>query len=165
MRSYHLPKNPISIFLVILLSSSNTFRYEQTPAGFPELDFPTPYLSILSENGFTVDSSVGRHKKGTFFVPPHRAGGLARLPASTPPSLLRVPPILGSVCDFLSDPVVLFFHPWEFVDVTRRPIPIDCRFRTGEPAIDSLRSVIRHFRRRQATFYRMTSLASEVLPA
>jgi hypothetical protein len=144
-----------------LRESSATLRQAGKVQAFraPNLDFPTEYLSLLDENGFTVDSSVGRHKRGSLWMKPHRVRSLRRIPASTAPSALRIPPLVGSVCNFLSDPVVLFFHPWEFVDVTREPIPIDCRFRTGQPALDSLRSVIAHYRRGGATFYRMSPLA------
>ena len=42
----------------------------------------------------------------------------------------------------LSDPVVLFVHPWEFVDLTRERLRYDCRFRTGDVALRCLREVI-----------------------
>jgi hypothetical protein len=58
----------------------------------------------------------------------------------------------------MRDPVVFFFHPWEFVDMTKAAIPIDCRFRTGDPALASLRETIAWFRRRGATFRRMREL-------
>ena len=47
---------------------------------------------------------------------------------------------------------------WEFVDMTRTPIPLDCRFRTGEPALASLRATILHYRGRGASFHRMAEL-------
>ena len=37
----------------------------------------------------------------------------------------------------LKRPVVLFVHPWEFIDLTRSQIPFDCRYRTGAPGARS----------------------------
>ena len=66
--------------------------------------------------------------------------GVERVPATIAPSAVRLPwPIRNALLARMRDPVVLFFHPWEFVDVTREPIPLDCRFQTGEPALASLR--------------------------
>jgi hypothetical protein len=58
----------------------------------------------------------------------------------------------------LRDPVVLFVHPWEFVDLTRERLRLDCRFKTGEPARTCLQDCIRFFKRRDATFARMRDL-------
>jgi hypothetical protein len=60
----------------------------------------------------------------------------------------------------LSDPVVLFVHPWEFVDLTRERLRYDCRFRTGEPALRCLREVIELYRRHGATFVTMRELGA-----
>jgi hypothetical protein len=76
------------------------------------------------------------------------------------PSAIRLPlPIRRVILAQLRAPVVLFFHPWEFIDVTREPIPYDCRYRTGESAIDALRDTISYFRRRGASFRPMEALA------
>ena len=58
----------------------------------------------------------------------------------------------------LRDPVVLFVHPWEFVDLTRERLRYDCRFRTGDFALRALREVIELFQRRGATFLPMREL-------
>ncbi|HEY2744656.1 MAG TPA: polysaccharide deacetylase family protein [Polyangia bacterium] len=130
----------------------------------PNLDFPAAFVPLLAAHGFTLDSSQGRHKPGSFFAPPSfvavGASGVDRVPATIAPSAVRLPrPIRHALFRRMRDPVVFFFHPWEFVDVTKEPIPIDCRFATGEPALTSLRQTIAWFRQRGATFRRMRELA------
>jgi peptidoglycan/xylan/chitin deacetylase (PgdA/CDA1 family) len=125
----------------------------------PNLDFPSTYLSLLAANGFTLDSSQGRHKQGSLFVTPSTQSGIARVPATIAPSAIRLPSLIrNALLGRMRDPVVLFFHPWEFVDMTRAPIPLDCRFGTGDPALSSLRATIAWFRRRGASFRRMREL-------
>lgn len=126
----------------------------------PNLDFPSQFRTILRDNGYRVDSSRGRHKQGSLFVKPSREGELSLIPATIAPSAIRMPSLIrNTICRFMRDPVVLFFHPWEFIDVTRDPIPIDCRFQTGEPAVRSLRDTIRFFKARGASFSRISDLA------
>jgi peptidoglycan-N-acetylglucosamine deacetylase len=132
---------------------------EVTSFRAPNLDFPERYLPLLQAHGFSLDSSQGRHKKGSFLVGPSTVGGVERVPATIAPSAVRLPALIrNGLYKRMRDPVVFFFHPWEFVDMTRAPIPIDCRFRTGEPALASLRETIAWFRRRGATFRRMREL-------
>jgi peptidoglycan/xylan/chitin deacetylase (PgdA/CDA1 family) len=119
----------------------------------PNLDFPARYLPLLRRADYRLDSSQGRHKPGSFFKAPSVEGGLLRVPASTSPSATRLPKFLRHrLFARLADPVVLFFHPWEFVDMTRAPIPRDCRYRTGDPALADLRDAIGWFRGRAASF-------------
>jgi peptidoglycan/xylan/chitin deacetylase (PgdA/CDA1 family) len=127
----------------------------------PNLDFPPAYLPLLRAAAYRFDSSEGRHKPGSFFKPPTVERGLVRIPASTAPSLTRLPRLIRErFFARMSQPVVLFFHPWEFVDMTRAPIPRDCRFRTGQPALDDLRAAIRYFASRGATFSPLRELAA-----
>jgi hypothetical protein len=56
--------------------------------------------------------------------------------------------------------VVLFVHPWEFVDLTKERVRLDCRFKTGAVALDCARSVIRFFKERSAEFVPMRELAT-----
>ncbi|MBZ0217423.1 MAG: polysaccharide deacetylase family protein [Fimbriimonadaceae bacterium] len=127
----------------------------------PNLDFPEKYLPLLKEYGYTVDSSQAAYKfhKGH----PRRPTiyrGMVRFPVSTTPSAIRLPAVLRNFILWQKkDPIVLFFHPWEFVDVTREAIPWDCRFRTGQPALDTLRAAIKYLRSRQAAFVTMNRLA------
>ena len=108
------------------------------------------------EAGYEVDSSLGRHKLGSYFVKPRIKDGVRRIPASISPSPLRSPgPIRNLICGLLDSPAVLFFHPWEFVDLTREPLRFDIRVRTGDPALHALRETIRYYKRRDFRFLRM----------
>jgi peptidoglycan/xylan/chitin deacetylase (PgdA/CDA1 family) len=132
---------------------------EVTSFRAPNLDFPVAYLPLLAAHGFRLDSSEGRHKPGSFFVAPSLRDGVGRVPATIAPSAVRLPaPIRNALFARMRDPVVFFFHPWEFVDMTRAPIPLDCRFKTGAPALASLSETIAWFRRRGAAFRRMREL-------
>jgi peptidoglycan/xylan/chitin deacetylase (PgdA/CDA1 family) len=120
----------------------------------PNLRFPDRYLPLLEEHGFRVDSSQAKYKIA--YYRSRARTSLTRVPASTTSSVLRLPrairdPWLLS----LSSPVVLFVHPWEFVDLTRERLRLDCRFRTGDPALVALREVVTLFRDRGARFARM----------
>lgn len=129
----------------------------------PNLDFPDAYLPILAELGYTFDSSQAAYKPHKGHPRrPNRSNGLLRVPASTMPSVIRLPRILRAPFLWaLKDPVVLFFHPWEFTDVTAEPIPYDCRYRTGEPAFETLGSAIEALRRRGARFMTAGELAGD----
>lgn len=120
----------------------------------PNLRFPDRYLPLLEEHGFTVDSSQAKYKRA--YYESRARTTLTRIPASITSSALRLPrwirdPWLLS----LATPVVLFVHPWEFVDLTRERLRLDCRFRTGDPAILALREVIALFHERGASFVHM----------
>jgi peptidoglycan-N-acetylglucosamine deacetylase len=120
----------------------------------PNLRFPDSYLGLLEEFGFLVDSSQAKYKRAYYRAP--TATALTRVPASTTSSVLRLPrlirdPLLRS----LTSPVVLFVHPWEFVDLRRERLRLDCRFRTGDFALRAVLEVIGLFRERGASFVRM----------
>jgi peptidoglycan/xylan/chitin deacetylase (PgdA/CDA1 family) len=119
----------------------------------PNLDLPADCLPLLRQAGYRLDSSQGRYKPGSFFAAPHIEDGLTRIPASIPPSVVRLPGgVRNAVLARLASPVVLFFHPWEFVDMTRSPIPYDCRFRTGDFALRALAEAIAFLKERGAAF-------------
>jgi peptidoglycan/xylan/chitin deacetylase (PgdA/CDA1 family) len=125
----------------------------------PNLQLPRRYFSLLESNGYERDSSTGKHKLAYYARPPRTT--LRRIPASTTSSVLRLDrwirdPFLLS----LSSPVVLFVHPWEFVDLTRERLRLDCRFRTGRPALEALRSTIQLFREHGARFVRLNEITA-----
>lgn len=120
----------------------------------PNLRFPDRFLPLLEMHGFRVDSSQAKYKVAYYTSRARTA--LTRVPASMTSSVLRLPrairdPWLRS----LASPVVLFVHPWEFVDLTRERLRLDCRFRTGDPALAALREVVRLFQERGARFSKM----------
>lgn len=126
----------------------------------PNLRMPDAYLTLLEEDGYQVDASLGKYKPAHWRAPaPTR---LHRLAASVTSSWLRLPPWMRDpMLRALASPVVLFVHPWEFVDLRRAPIPWDCRAGTGAHALRSLREVIRYFREAGGRFLR----AGETAPA
>ena len=117
----------------------------------PNLRFPDRYLSLLEARDFAVDSSQAKYKRADYGSDTPTT--LTRVPVSTTSSVLRLPrwvrdPLLRS----LASPVVLFVHPWEFVDLTRERLRLDCRFRTGTPALRAVEEVVALFRSRGASF-------------
>lgn len=125
----------------------------------PYLRFPDAYVPLLEEHGFTLDSSLARYKRS--YRASRRPTTLARVPASVTSSVLRLPSLIRDPwLASLQDPVVLFVHPWEFVDLTRERLRLDCRFRTGDVALRCLRSVIETFAGRGARFVAMRELAA-----
>lgn len=134
---------------------------EVTSFRAPYLRFPERYVSLLEDAGFTVDASLARYKRS--FHAPRATSTLVRIPASVTSSVLRLP---RAVRDrwllALAEPVVLFVHPWEFVDLRRERLRWDCRFRTGEAALRSLGEVIALLTERGARFRTVRELAGEV---
>lgn len=125
----------------------------------PNLRFPNACLGLLESAGFRVDSSQAKYKAAYYTAVAPTS--LIRIPASTTSSVLRLPAwIRNPWLAALRSPVVLFVHPWEFVDLTRERLRLDCRFATGEPALRALREVIGLFRARGAVFLPMRDLAA-----
>lgn len=125
----------------------------------PYLRFPEPYVRLLEDAAFALDSSLAKYKSS--WRAPRLPSTLTRIPASMTSSVLRLPawirdPWLLS----LDDPVVLFVHPWEFVDLTREALRYDCRFRTGDVALHCLRQVVELFADGGARFLPMRDLTS-----
>jgi len=124
----------------------------------PNLKFPEKYLHILEDNGYSVDSSLAAYK------PPFRSGifsegGIVRVCVSMTSSALRLPmwlvkPLLG-----LYSKPVLFVHPWEFVDMSKENIRFDCKFNTGEKAVENLRRIIYHLKSRGYIFKTVSEIA------
>ncbi len=131
----------------------------------PNLLFPDEYLGLLEDAGYELDSSQGKHKQAWWFgdvtPPPSPPTSLKRIPASTTSSVIRLPAWLRDrFLLSLDGPVVLFVHPWEYVDLTRVKLRYDCRFRTGDPALSDLDAVISLFKREGARFLTMRDLAA-----
>ena len=119
---------------------------------------------LLEAEGFTLDSSQAKYKLA-YYRPAARTS-LTRIPASMTSSVLRFPgPIRDPLLSRLAAPVVLFVHPWEFVDLTRERLRLDCRFRTGAPALRALCQVVALFHARGARFVRMRDLDEAAIAA
>ena len=137
---------------------------EVTSFRAPYLRFPERYIHQLEDAGFLLDSSLAKYKRS--YHAARLPTSLARIPASMTSSVLRLPALIRDPwLSLLSDPVVLFVHPWEFVDLTRYDLRWDCRLGTGDWALKSLREVIGLYQRRGATFVPMRELAAPPLAA
>jgi peptidoglycan/xylan/chitin deacetylase (PgdA/CDA1 family) len=124
----------------------------------PYLRFPEKYLPLLENRGYETDASRSRYKP-IHWGPP-ASTPLRRILASTTSSVLRLPPwIRDPLLAKLQSPVVLFVHPWEFVDLRKEPIPWDSRLGTGDHALRSLEEVIRIFQRGGARFRTVSDLS------
>lgn len=125
----------------------------------PYLRFPPAYLPLLEEAGFAVDSSQAKYKLA--YYTQSASTSLKRLPASVTSSVLRLPPrFRDGWLRALASPVVLFVHPWEFVDLTKTNLRWDCRFNTGPTALARLRSTLHLFKKADAAFSTVGELAS-----
>jgi peptidoglycan-N-acetylglucosamine deacetylase len=123
----------------------------------PYLRFPERYVHLLEKSAFTLDSSLAKYKWS--YRAPRVPTTLTRIPASMTSSVLRLPALVRDPWLLsLADPVVLFVHPWEFVDLTHEDLRYDCRFRTGPVALRCLREVIELFERAGARFVTMREL-------
>jgi peptidoglycan-N-acetylglucosamine deacetylase len=128
----------------------------------PYLRFPSHYLPMLERAGFTLDSSQAIYKLAYHRDRWRRAATpLRRVPASVTSSVLRLPrPVRTAYLGALSAPVVLFMHPWEFVDLRREKLRLDCRFKTGDSALACVAAVLDRYIARAARFVRMRELAA-----
>ncbi|MDQ2665249.1 MAG: polysaccharide deacetylase family protein [Gemmatimonadota bacterium] len=123
----------------------------------PYLRFPEPYVPLLESAEFLLDSSLAKYKRSCYAR--RQPTSLERIAASMTSSVYRLPRVIRNPWLLsLSDPVVLFVHPWEFVDLRHEDLRYDCRFRTGDFALRALREVIQLFQHAGATFLPMREL-------
>jgi peptidoglycan-N-acetylglucosamine deacetylase len=125
----------------------------------PYLRMPEAYVPMLRDHGIAIDCSTARYKRrrGT----PAADGGVRRIPASLTSSVLRAPDVLRwPYMRAMGWPLVLFVHPWEFVDLRRERLRWDCRFRTGDEALRAVRETFAHVRRRGGEFMTIRELAA-----
>ena len=141
-------------------ASSDALRRFTSVLSFraPYFAFPDRYLSLLENHGFLADWSQAKYKLAYYRRPARTS--LTRIPASATSSMLRLPGWMRNRwLNALSSPLVLFVHPWEFVDLRSEPIRWDCRFNTGAVALQRFRSAIRFLKRKNAVFLRAGELA------
>jgi peptidoglycan/xylan/chitin deacetylase (PgdA/CDA1 family) len=139
----------------------------------PNLAFPEAYLPLLAAAGYALDSSQARYKPATMRAAatpdgrPAAAPGLTRIPASVTSSVLRLarPVREGYLALMLARaadegaPLVLFVHPWEFVDLRHTRLRLDCRFHTGPEAFARVGATLDWLAGRGARFVAMGDLA------
>jgi peptidoglycan/xylan/chitin deacetylase (PgdA/CDA1 family) len=125
----------------------------------PYLRFPDSYLGLLEDARIDIDASLAKYKRAYRTRRPTTR--LRRVAASLTSSALRLP---AAVRDRwlakLESPIVLFVHPWEFVDLRKSSIRWDCRMGTGEHALRSLEATIASLASRGARFHRIDALLS-----
>jgi peptidoglycan/xylan/chitin deacetylase (PgdA/CDA1 family) len=143
-----------------IVDSAKILRHFAPVTSFraPYLKFPNEYVDLLERSGFALDSSQARYKLAYYrrSVPTT----LRRIPASVTSSVLRLPNVIRrTYLAALSAPVVLFVHPWEFVDLTKEKLRLDCRFKTGDVALQCVSDVLQSYARRGSTLARMRELA------
>ncbi len=120
----------------------------------PNLQFPNYYYDILERNGILVDSSKATYKgyrEGVNFF-----GNVLEVPTSTTSSVIRLPWRFQRIIHpRLKEPRVYFAHPWEFVPMQKEKIRWDCRFNTGDKAIELLGRLIDYYKSQGAEFMKM----------
>jgi peptidoglycan/xylan/chitin deacetylase (PgdA/CDA1 family) len=133
----------------------------------PNLVFPDAYLPLLEAEGYALDSSHAKYKAPYWRDRRHPAPTrLTRIPASTTSSVLRLPRAVREAwLARLASPVVLFVHPWEFVDWRHTDLRLDCRFATGPTALRRVRAVLDFLGARGARFATMRDAAAEARAA
>ena len=144
-----------------ITQSAEILRQFSTVTSFraPYLRFPDAYVELLEESDFAVDSSQAKYK-ASYYRSRSRRSRIRRVPASVTSSVLRLPrPVRTAYLSALSDPIVLFVHPWEFVDLRREKLRLDCRFKTGDVALGCIRDVLESYANKNARFVRMRELA------
>ena len=143
---------------------SRAFLSEVT--GRPVTGFRRPRLQptdrgILERAGFRYDSSLnpiwlpGRYNNLASPRLPHRIGSLVEIPISTTPKLRlplfwlafkKVPlPIFQRWCDAClkaDGQVNLFFHPWEFLELSRHRLPSLVAAPSGPVLLNKLESLL-----------------------
>jgi peptidoglycan/xylan/chitin deacetylase (PgdA/CDA1 family) len=132
----------------------------------PNLALPDACLPLLERAGYALDSSHAKYKR-PYWRDRRRPAPtrLARLAASATSSVLRLPGLVrGAYLGALASPVVLFVHPWEFVDLRRERLRLDCRFNTGPVAFARVRAVLDGYRRAGARFLTMRAAARAAAP-
>jgi peptidoglycan/xylan/chitin deacetylase (PgdA/CDA1 family) len=126
----------------------------------PYLKFPDEYLDLVADAEFQLDSSQAKYKRAYYTSKREGKTSLVkRIPASITSSALRIPKLLRDTwLRLLHSPVVLFVHPWEFVDLRHEKIRYDCRFRTGDTALHCVEDVLASMKSRGARFTTMRDL-------
>ncbi|MDQ1254739.1 MAG: hypothetical protein QG646_4009 [Euryarchaeota archaeon] len=124
----------------------------------PNLQFPAKYLELLKEEGFLYDSSLAAYKPP--FPRSSVKDGIIRIPATITSSFLRLPPhLFVPLLRRIKFPVI-FIHPWEYIDMSATSVRLDCKFNTGEKALQNLKTVIRTSKNENCHFLTMEERAS-----
>ncbi|AKB19291.1 MULTISPECIES: polysaccharide deacetylase family protein [unclassified Methanosarcina] len=145
-----------------LKRAGNVLRqFEKRMVSFraPNLQFPESYLELLEEEGFMYDSSFAAYKP-PFSQKTRINGKITRIPVTVTSSFLRLSPdIFLPPLRRITAPVI-FVHPWEFVDMSKMPVRLDCKFNTGKKALENLKVLIHAFKAENCLFLTLEERAS-----
>jgi len=121
----------------------------EAPRSFraPNLRMPHYLYPVLARLGYRYDSSTAVYKP-PFTPRPRLVHGVLTIPVSATSSLLRLPwRLQEKIHRILPKTRVYFAHPWEYVDLRGvKSLRWDCRFNTGDTALELLRRLVRWFR-------------------
>src|SRR3990167_1550323 len=120
----------------------------------PNLSFPDAYLPILIKNGFKIDSSIAKYKISRRYKVPVTPG-LQRIIVSFCCICFRLPFFLTRFRLKNIENLILFMHPWEFIDMSKTGIRFDCRLNTGEYAFNELKRWIQYLKKKNYSFLMM----------
>lgn len=124
-------------------------------------------FAALKRVGYLYDASNACYRIG----PDPTRFGLVEIRNTWPSSFLRLPPGFSTrvlrLCLATLPLTVLDYHPWELVKITG--VRFDCRFATGEVALQRLDKVLDYLLAKKAKFKLMKEVASphgvEIQPA
>ena len=118
----------------------------------------TNTFAALKQVGYLYDASNACYRVG----PDPTPFGLVEICNTWPSSFLRLPPGFSTrvlrLCLGTLPLTVLDYHPWELVKVTG--VRFDCRFATGEVALQRLDKVLSYLRSKKVKFKLMKEIAS-----
>lgn len=141
-----------------IITATNVLRKYADIISFraPYLRFPDEYLPILIAQEYKIDSSITGYKRVH-----HRyleMENIHRLKISLRCTCFRLPFFLSKMGLKKFDQLVLFMHPWEFIDMTKEKIPLDCKFNTGNYTYESLKAWIRFLKKNDYGFLKCQDL-------
>lgn len=152
----HMTRNEAELELNTAKTILKKFSTNVISFRAPNLQFPDEFLDLLQNTGFLIDSSTAAYKP-PFTRKITNVNGLTRIPATITSSILRLP-FATTVLSHIS-PLVIFVHPWEFIDMSQQPIRWDCKFNTGEKALNYLQLLIHQLKRAGYQFLSIAELA------
>lgn len=129
------------------------------PSGFRAPNFKTnaETFKAIEQAGYFYDASVASYKIGR----KPKWSKLAEIPNTWPSSFLRLPPAISTrvlrLCMTALPLIVLDYHVWEVVKVNG--VPFDCRFATGEVALQRFDDVLRYLLEKKCRFMLMKDVA------
>jgi len=120
----------------------------------PNLTFPDAFLPILIQQGFQIDSSLAQYKRSHRFNM-RTMPGIQRIVVSLCCICFRLPFFLTRFRLKKMKDLVLYMHPWEFIDMSKTGIRFDCYLNTGNYAFCGLKKWIGYLKKKNYQFLSM----------